>query len=69
MVGASSGALNLIVGGGHIDFDAIPEMKVGRGAILIQSFLCCLSNEMFVHGSKTIECFDGSAKCRNESLR
>ncbi len=69
MIGASSGALDLIVGGGHIDFDAIPEMKVGRGDILIQSFLCCLSNEVFVRGSETMECFDGGAQCRDENLR
>jgi hypothetical protein len=43
VLGSSSGALDLSVGGGHIDFDAVSKGKVGRNAMFVKAFGgCCL---------------------------
>ena len=69
MIRASSGALELGMGRGYINFDAVVNGEMGRGAEFIQTFLCCLRHEGFVRGRETMEGGDGDAQCGDEGLR
>ena len=69
MIGASSGALELGMGRGYINFDAVVNGEMGRGAEFIQTFLCCLRHEGFVRGRETMEGGDGDVQCGDEGLR
>ena len=52
---SSSGALNLGVGGWHINFDAVVDVKVGGDAMFIQSGGRCLLHIGVVRCGKAVE--------------
>ncbi len=69
MVGSSSGALDLGMGRGHIDFNAIIDDKMGRGAKFVETILCCLCDEGFVRHGEAMESLDRRAQSCNEFVR
>ena len=69
MVGASSGALDLGMGRGHIYFNSIVEEKMCRGAKLVETFLCCLRDEGFVRHGEAMESQDRRAESCDKFLR
>ena len=52
---SSSGALNLGVGGRHVNFYAVVDQEVGGGAVFIQSFGRCLLHIGVVRCGKAVE--------------
>ncbi len=41
MFGAAAGTFELVVGGGHIDFYALPKLEQGGSALKVEAFGCC----------------------------
>lgn len=62
VLGSSTGALDLSVGGGHVDFDAVVKGEVGRGTMLIQACGGCFLHVGVVGRSKTVESSGGRAE-------
>ena len=64
---SSSGALDLGVGGRHVDLDTIVELKVGGSAVLIESFGCFLLHIGVVRSGEAMEggggCLQGLSEC------
>ncbi len=69
VVGAASGSKKLRVSGRYVNFYAIVEGKSLRGAMLIQTFLCCVGHEGLVRCSKSMECVDGGTTSVDECIR
>ena len=69
MIRASSGALDLGMGWGYINFYPVFKAEMGGGATFVQTFLCCLRNEGFVRQSKAMESQDRRAESGDEVLR
>ncbi len=69
MVGTATGAEELGVCRRYVNFYTIIDVESVRGAVLIESFGCCLCHESLVCGRHGVKCLHGDAKGFNECGR
>jgi hypothetical protein len=69
VLGSSSGALDLSVGGGHVYFNAVVKGEVGRSTMLIKAFDGCCLHVGVVGRSKAVESSGGRAESVGIGLR